>query len=181
MKSDYLIANNGTQIFDCAGELLFRLSIPHEIGFKLLRQFYTSDGYYLFFYDLDRKLECGIFNGTTLLRDERSLHIILNDFIEEARLSETYDRIELCPAQNSGTYANLVGMAKNIRDVARCSVTVSLTHSRALSVTPEKWTTKDGLKILSGLLQAGDAPYDGRRLILGLYCSRRYYDVRCHF
>lgn len=76
MKSDYLIANSGTQIFDCAGELLFRLSIPHEIGFKLLRQFYISDGYYLFFYDLDRNLECGVFNGTTLLCNERSLRPI---------------------------------------------------------------------------------------------------------
>ncbi|HBI62426.1 MAG TPA: hypothetical protein DDY31_14650 [Lachnospiraceae bacterium] len=109
--------------------------IPHDIASLILRHFCEKKDFLICFSDFERNFECGILNGTTVLCEGDCIYPVTVDFWNEVHQTESFNRIKIKPYHKKNTYAELVGMALNIKEISNYSVNVSLDSSLTLYVT----------------------------------------------
>lgn len=150
---DYLITNNGSQIIDNTGHQLFGVTIPFDIGIRVLEHFQYLRDCYVYFYDSERDIECGIQNGITLLHDGYTFVPISNNFIKEAEKSEAFDMIGISPCYPNFKFSKMVGITYDAKIISHNYVTVALNESAALYITPGGLSKENSIERLEELLQ----------------------------
>lgn len=150
---DYLITNNGTQMIDNTGYQVFGITIPFDIGIRVLEHFQTLRDCYVYFYDSERDIECGIHNGLTLLHDGNTFVPISNNFIKEAAKSKAFDMIGISPCFLNFKFSKMVGITYNVKKISHDYVTVTLNDSAALYITPRGQSKESCIERLADLLQ----------------------------
>lgn len=120
-----------------AVELEFRNvkdTIPPNIGIRILEQYKTLVDCYVYFYDSQRDMKCGIYNGSTLLCDGETLIPNSCGFLKEASKSEAFDMIGMIPCSSDFRLSRMVGIANEIRIISNNSVEITLNQASVLVI-----------------------------------------------
>lgn len=148
---DYLILNNGSHIICNNGVELFKRTIPQELGLKILNFCINLKDYYVYFYNAERNLNCGILNGVTMGYDGDSYTSLDTQFMEEAGNAADFDIISIKPLNPKQSFSKLVGISNQIHDAFGRDVEITLNAS-FLDLTPIGQTKGTGLCKLVSLL-----------------------------
>lgn len=114
---------------------LFNVMIPCSTGLQILEQYQTLGDCYVYFYDSQRNIKCGVYNGSTLLCDGDTLIPISSSFVKEASKSETFNMIGIIPCSSDFSFSKMVGIANHVRLITNNSVEVTLDQTSVLVIT----------------------------------------------
>lgn len=133
--SDFERAVNKAVQTICLDEWRFNATIPNSIGIQILEQLQTTRDCYVYFYDSQRGIKCGVYNGFTLLCDGDTLIPISSSFIKEASESETFDMIGIIPCSSDFGFSKMVGIASDVRLISNNRVEITLNQTSVLVIS----------------------------------------------
>ncbi|WP_349674306.1 hypothetical protein [Lacrimispora sp.] len=112
----------------------FNNTILPNIGIPILEQYHTLVDCYVYFYDSQRDIKCGIYNGSTLLCNGKTLIPNSCGFLNEASKSEAFDMIGMIPCSSDFRLSRMVGIADEIRIVSNNRVEITLNQASVLVI-----------------------------------------------
>lgn len=146
LRYDYLILNNGSHIMDRYGKDIYKKTIPHELGMKILEYCRTLQDCYVYFYDSDRCLNLGSLNGTAMEYDgDRYKSLKDCSFTKEADKSGDFDILCVKPLEQGIDYSITRKIAEEIRERFGDQVAATMNESY-LDITPKGNSKSSGMK-----------------------------------
>lgn len=146
LKYDYLILNNGAHIMNRYGRDLYKQTIPHEIGMKILEYCRTLQDCYVYFYDANRCLNLGSLNGTAMEFDGDRYKPLKNcSLTKEAEKSGDFDILCVKPLEQGIDYSRTKQIAEEIEARFKDQVTATMNESY-LDLTPKGNSKSSAMK-----------------------------------
>ncbi|NNJ29683.1 hypothetical protein [Lacrimispora defluvii] len=109
-------------------------TISPSIGLPILEEYQTLVDCYVYFYDSKRDIKCGIYNGSTLLCNGKTLTPDRCGFLIEASKSEAFDMIGMIPCSPDFCLSRMVGIANEIRIISNNRVEITLNQESVLVI-----------------------------------------------
>lgn len=109
-------------------------TISLNTGIRILEQYQTLADCYVYFYDSQRDMKCGIYNGSTLLCDGETMIPNSCGFLNQASKSEAFDMIGMIPCSSDFRLSRMVGIANEIRIISNNRVEVTLNQASVLVI-----------------------------------------------